>query len=184
MVEPLGWDYTALARELVGAAESVLDHGTGGGEVLAEIGRGRGVTVATEPYPPNEPVAARTIAGLGIPVVRVEHGTFDTRGPSAGYPDRRMPFADETFDLVLARHVAFSPAEIHRILRPGGVLLTQMGRSVRAARARSSSPTTSPAQSARPGPPSTGPRCSPTPASSSRTTESTSAEPTCSTSAP
>jgi SAM-dependent methyltransferase len=39
-----------------------------------------------------------------------------------------MPFADSTFDLVLARHVAFSSAEVFRILRPGGTLLTQMGR--------------------------------------------------------
>ncbi|MEV5963268.1 class I SAM-dependent methyltransferase [Kribbella sp. NPDC051952] len=130
VVEPLGWDYSELAREVVSGAETVLDHGTGGGEVLADIGRGSGVTVATEAWPPNVPVAAKTLAGLGIRVVQVEHGTFDTRGPSDEYPDRRMPFADNTFDVVLARHVAFSPAEICRILRPGGVLLTQMGRVV------------------------------------------------------
>ncbi|TWD81756.1 methyltransferase family protein [Kribbella amoyensis] len=128
VVDELRWDYPALARELVPAAARVLDHGTGGGEVLAEIGGGRELTVATEAYAPNVPVAARRLAPLGIPVVHVAGGTFDTRGPDAEYPDRRLPFADETFDLVLARHVAFSSAEVFRVLRPGGQVLTQMGR--------------------------------------------------------
>lgn len=129
VIEPLGWDYSALARELVGDADRVLDHGTGtgGGEVLAEIGAGRLLTVATESYGPNVPVAAKVLGSLGILVVHVEGGTFDT-GPSGEHPDRRMPFGDDSFDLVLARHGAFSSAEVFRILRPGGELLTQMGR--------------------------------------------------------
>jgi hypothetical protein len=41
-------------------AERVFDHGTGGGEVLAEIATGLWLTVAAERHTPNVPVAART----------------------------------------------------------------------------------------------------------------------------
>lgn len=126
--DELGWDYFAIACDLIAAAGSVLDHGTGGGEVLAELGLASGSMVATESYPPNVPIAAQALTRLGIYVVQVADGTFDTRGPSIKHPERRMPFADASFDLVLARHVAFSSAEIFRILRPGGHVFTQMGR--------------------------------------------------------
>lgn len=36
-----------------------------------------------------------------------------------------MPFADNRFDVVLARHEEYAAAEVARILRPGGVLVTQ-----------------------------------------------------------
>jgi SAM-dependent methyltransferase len=39
--------------------------------------------------------------------------------------DGPMPFADGEFDLVLNRHAAFNPAEVARILAPGGTFLTQ-----------------------------------------------------------
>ena len=97
--------------------------------MLAELGRPHDLMVATESHPPNVPIALRTLAPLGISVVQVASATFDTRGPTAEYPDRRMPFADASFDLVLARHVAFSSVEMFRILKPGGHLFTQMGRT-------------------------------------------------------
>lgn len=36
-----------------------------------------------------------------------------------------MPFGDGRFDLVLNRHESFHPVEVARVLRPGGVFLTQ-----------------------------------------------------------
>ena len=36
-----------------------------------------------------------------------------------------MPFADSSFDLILNRHGNYDPAEICRLLRPGGVFLTE-----------------------------------------------------------
>lgn len=125
----LTWDYSELARVLVHEADAVLDHGTGGGEVLAGLGRPHGRMIATEAYARNVPVARRTPGPLGVDVVQVSEQTFDTRGPTAEHPDRRMPFDDASFDLVLARNVAFSSTEILRILRPGGHFLTEMGRA-------------------------------------------------------
>lgn len=128
--DALAWDYSALARDLVRDADRVLDHGTGGGEVLSELGMPRELLVATEGYPPNVSVAADRLRPRGIPVVQVSGGTLNTYGPDAdkGSPDWHLPFADAAFDLVLARHVAFCSAEVYRVLRPGGRFLHEGGR--------------------------------------------------------
>ena len=36
-----------------------------------------------------------------------------------------IPFPDASFDIILNRHGAFDPAELFRLLRPGGVFLTE-----------------------------------------------------------
>jgi hypothetical protein len=46
---------------------------------------------------------------------------FEVESTDAG----PQPFADGEFDLVLNRHAAFNPAEVARILAPGGTFLTQ-----------------------------------------------------------
>lgn len=129
-VDESAWDYSATARELMQAADRVLDHGTGGGEVLSELGLPRRLLIATEAHPPNVPVAAARLAPKGIPVVQIHGGTFNINGPNGddGRPEWRLPLGDESFDLVLARNVAFCAAEAYRVLRPGGRLLHQTGR--------------------------------------------------------
>ncbi len=51
---------------------------------------------------------------------------LDSRGPQplGGWPQRRFPFADATFDLVLVSSVSFCPREVYRVLKSGGTLLT------------------------------------------------------------
>src|SRR5207245_3404549 len=54
------WDYRHRAADLFGRASSVLDMGTGGGELFADLCRGRrGRAVATEPWHVNAPIAKR-----------------------------------------------------------------------------------------------------------------------------
>jgi SAM-dependent methyltransferase len=102
----------AIAREYAAAASDVLDTGTGGGEVYARIVDGlTGRFVATEEWVVNAPVAARRLAPLGAQVVRAD--------------SERPPFANGSFDLVINRHEAAAPAEIDRMLRPGGTFITQ-----------------------------------------------------------
>jgi SAM-dependent methyltransferase len=113
---PLGppppWDYAARARELLARAQRVLDMGTGGGEVFLELLAGfAGQAVATEGWRPNVPVAARRLATAGARVVQAD--------------SLRLPFAGERFDLVLNRHEELAPADVARVLRPGGRVLTQ-----------------------------------------------------------
>jgi SAM-dependent methyltransferase len=106
------WDYLALARAALQSSHDVLDVATGGGEVLASLAPFPGRVTATEGYPPNVEVARRRLAPLGVPV-------FQANTASG------MPFADGSFDLVLNRHGGFRPAEMHRVLKRGGVFLTQ-----------------------------------------------------------
>jgi SAM-dependent methyltransferase len=70
--------------------------------------------VATEEYPPNFALATQRLTPLGARVISVHLTDTDP-----------MPFADGEFDLVLNRHAAFNPAEVARILGPGGTFLTQ-----------------------------------------------------------
>lgn len=106
------WNYLALARAAVAGADDVLDIATGGGEVFASLAPFRGRASAVEGHPPNLEIARKRLAPLGVPVHRANTASG-------------MPFADAAFDLVLNRHGGFRPAEMHRVLKPGGVFLTQ-----------------------------------------------------------
>jgi len=106
------WRYATRASEMLARAGSALDMGTGGGELLESVGASRaGRLVATEPWAANAPVAARRLGPLGIPVVK---------GSSLA-----LPFRAGAFDLVLNRHEELDPAEVARVLAPGGSVLTQ-----------------------------------------------------------
>ena len=106
------WDYTALARDAVALAQDILDVATGGGEVFASLAPFPGRATAVEGYAPNVAVARARLNPLGVSVFR-------------GSTRTGMPFVNDAFDLVLNRHGGFRPAEMHRILKPGGVFLTQ-----------------------------------------------------------
>lgn len=109
------WSYVSLTREALHDATSVLDVGTGGGEVLLSLADALpDDTVATEGWAPNLPVARRALTPRGIDVVAYD-----------AVRDAVMPFPDARFDLVLDRHEAYDAGEAARVLRPGGTFLTQ-----------------------------------------------------------
>jgi SAM-dependent methyltransferase len=113
---PLGapppWDYVARARELAAGAQVMLDMGTGGGEVFSEIlPHFQGLSLATEAWGPNVAVAARNLRPYGAHVV---HGF-----------NLNLPFAAGSVDLILNRHEELDPADVARVLAPGGRVLTQ-----------------------------------------------------------
>jgi SAM-dependent methyltransferase len=106
------WDYERLARDLVNGARSVLDIGTGGGEVLSRIiERSPARFVATEQWHVNAPVAASHLSPLGVEVVHAE--------------SLRLPFRAGTFDLVLNRHEEMDCKQVASLLQPAGTVLTQ-----------------------------------------------------------
>lgn len=109
---PPPWDYREAVRARLPGARSLLDMGTGGGELLSELAPLPPETWATEGYAPNLPVAQARLAPLGVRVVAVG-------------ADDRLPLADGRFDLVINRHESFDAAEVRRVLRPGGVFVTQ-----------------------------------------------------------
>jgi SAM-dependent methyltransferase len=106
------WSYPALARAAIGQAHDILDMATGGGEVFASLAPFPGRATAVEGYAPNLPIARRRLQPLGVPVFEASTRTG-------------MPFEAGAFDLVLNRHGGFKAAEVCRILKPGGVFLSQ-----------------------------------------------------------
>jgi len=119
-------DYERRAREAVSRATAVLDLGTGGGELLSRLAPFPPIAIATEAYPPNVAIASQRLAPLGVKVIWTDAGCHDSRGPQPQnrWPQRRLPFADATFDLVLVSSVSFCPKEVYRVLKSGGTLLT------------------------------------------------------------
>lgn len=109
---PPAWEYVRDAKRAAVGSRSALDLGTGGGERLAAMRAFLpGRVVAAEGWPPNLSVARARLRPLGIDVVR--------------YSPAALPFADQTFDVVLSRHEEISPREVGRVLAPGGRLVTR-----------------------------------------------------------
>lgn len=113
--EPCPWDYAALARDALTHATAAVDLATGGGErllALRDVFPAR--MAATEGYRPNYDLARERLSPYGVTVVEAND--------SLSAP---LPFEDAAFDLVLDRHGAFNGAEVARVLRSAGTLLTQ-----------------------------------------------------------
>jgi len=97
------------------SCSSMLDIGTGGGELLLEMKPDWPEKVAAmEGYPPNVKLAREQLEPHGVKVYDV-----------GGSTEHLMPFEDEEFELVLNRHSGFHPGEVARILALGGTYLTQ-----------------------------------------------------------
>lgn len=110
--EPLPWNYTSLLFNKIKTSQYMLDMGTGGGEFLEKLQPLPPFTAATEGYAPNVPLAKKRLEPLGVIVQAITN-------------DDDLPFEDEQFDLIINRHEAYSTWEIMRILKPGGVFVTQ-----------------------------------------------------------
>ncbi len=106
------WDYPDLVRQAMTEADSLLDLGTGGGELLAALAPLPPDSHATEAYAPNQAIARERLAPLGVTL----HETID------GVP---LPFSDDHFDLVISRHESYDPQEVYRVLKEGGRFITQ-----------------------------------------------------------
>jgi SAM-dependent methyltransferase len=106
------WNYVEIVKHHLLGVHSLLDMGTGGGELLSSLTPLPPDTHATEAYPPNQSIARERLAPLGVTV----HNIND---------EDTLPFEDERFDLVINRHESYDTHEVYRILRPGGFFITQ-----------------------------------------------------------
>lgn len=110
--EPLPWDYRALIHQYLKKSDKLLDLGTGGGEILLSLQHPHDQTCVTESYPPNVELCRKILSPLGIEVRQ-------------NYEDNLIPYEDQSFDLVLSRHESYHPEEVRRVLKPGGIFITQ-----------------------------------------------------------
>ncbi len=110
--EVLPWEYREVIGQYLRPDMKILDIDTGGGEFLLSLNHPHNNTAAMENYPPNVQLCKEVLLPLGI----------DFR-PGSG--NETHPFDDGSFDLVINRHGDFHPGEIFRVLKPGGIFITQ-----------------------------------------------------------
>lgn len=108
----LPWDYKAEVLKRLRRDMRLLDLDTGGGEMLLSLGHPFKNTAATENYPPNVRLCEETLIPLGIDFKKAD-------------VKKALPFEDESFDMVTDRHGDLNPKEIRRVLKKGGVFVTQ-----------------------------------------------------------
>lgn len=118
--EPAPWHFSDIVRKLLPSAKSLLDMGTGGGELLSTLHPLPPDSYATEGYPPNVPIAGDRLRKLGVEVVQTYCDDNYVTPQRGG-----MPFRDSSIDLVVNRHESFKASEVFRILKPGGTFITQ-----------------------------------------------------------
>lgn len=108
----LPWNFRSVVQSYREDSLELLDMDTGGGEFLLSLGHPYGHTAATEGYPPNVELCKRTLCPLGIKF-------------RAAADVSKLPFEDGQFDLIINRHGDFCIPELLRLLKPGGLFLTQ-----------------------------------------------------------
>ncbi|WP_312113879.1 class I SAM-dependent methyltransferase [Brevibacillus reuszeri] len=109
---PLSWNYSSVVRQKMKGIHSLLDMGTGGGELLGRLQPLPSQTFATEGYLPNVEVARAKLAPLGVHVIQADG-------------EDELPLPDQSLDLIINRHESYLPSEVYRLLKPEGIFITQ-----------------------------------------------------------
>ena len=110
--DDLPWDYRTVIKQYLSPEMNILDIDTGGGEFLLSLNHPYENTAAMENYLPNVELCKSVLLPLDI----------DFR-PGDG--KEKLPFDDGCFDMVINRHGDFNAEEIYRVLKPGGMFITQ-----------------------------------------------------------
>lgn len=110
--EDLPWDYEEIIGKYRTPDMRLLDFDTGGGEFLLSLGHPYKNTAATEGYAPNVALCRETLSPLGIDFRPCDDAS-------------NIPFEDNSIDIFINRHGDFDPKEIQRVLKPGGIFITQ-----------------------------------------------------------
>lgn len=112
--DPVPWDYVAVVRQYLRPGDRVLDCGTGGGERFLSLSDAYRFGIGLDPDP-----AMLAIARKHAIASRAQHVHW-TRGRAEA-----LPFRKDAVDVVLNRHANVDVAETLRVLKPGGLFITQ-----------------------------------------------------------
>jgi len=110
--DKLSWNYKDIVEKNIIGKESLLDMGTGGGEFLCSLSNLPQNVCATEGYEPNIPIAEQRLKEKNILLKPIKN-------------DSEIPFDNEYFDIVINRHESFNLNELKRIIKKGGLFITQ-----------------------------------------------------------
>ncbi len=112
--DPVPWYYAEIVRRYLRPTDIVLDIGTGSGRQFLSLARffARGVGID-----PDETLVQAAQANL--PPALADRVTF------LQMPAHDLGFPPESFDVVLSRHSIVDAGEVTRVLRPGGLFITQ-----------------------------------------------------------
>jgi SAM-dependent methyltransferase len=111
-VQATEWKYEDIVMRYLKKSDRLLDMDTGGGEILLRFGHPYEQTSVTEGYAPNVELCRQKLSPLGIDVHCVtDYGT--------------LPFENESFDIVINRHGSYDVSEVRRVLREGGIFITE-----------------------------------------------------------
>ncbi|MBO5177884.1 MAG: NUDIX domain-containing protein [Lachnospiraceae bacterium] len=106
------WNYEEVIHQYLIEEAKILDFDTGGGEFLLSLNHPYNKTAATEGFPPNVQLCKEKLLPLGIDFKECSDAT-------------NIPFADESFDIIINRHGDFNAKELYRLLKKGGLFITQ-----------------------------------------------------------
>ena len=108
----LPWDYKNIIKQYLKTEYKLLDIDTGGGEFLLTLKHPFKNTSVTENYLPNVEFCKKNLVPLGINLYEIDG-------------DSLLPFKDNEFDIIINKHGSFNISELFRILKTGGIFITQ-----------------------------------------------------------
>lgn len=112
--DPVPWSYRQVVSRYLSPLQRVLDIGTGSGEHFLALAEHFGSGVGIDADPQMVALAEQnTPSAISC---RVKFLAMDAAA---------LEFPAASFDVVLARHAPVYPAEVVRVLRPGGIFITQ-----------------------------------------------------------
>lgn len=111
--DDLPWNYKNIVLKYLKSDFKLLDMGTGGGEFLLTLNHPFINTSVTEGYKPNYEICLNKLVPLGIKV-------YNYVGDEV-----LNDIDDYSFDIVINRHESYNEKELYRILKTGGIFITQ-----------------------------------------------------------
>ncbi len=111
-IPALPWNYQQIIIDNLKNDDMLLDIGTGDGEFAMSLKHDPSKIIVTEGYLPNYRLCQKKLFPLGIKVLMVNNVNA-------------LPFPNNYFDIVINRYDEYNLLEIARILKTGGLFITE-----------------------------------------------------------